>query len=129
MATRDELSEGIINKPKNTALHNRLEQKNAYEKKKAQPNLRYASPQVQLYQFGQDTKNKVIYKDTKNEKIERHTHEHIITKVESRTIGHDKPTANQIKLQSPIIKKLASTPAPDKFGTPSHIIKASNETI
>ncbi len=45
MAASDELTEGTINKPKNTALHNRLEQNSVA---KAKSNLRYASPPVPL---------------------------------------------------------------------------------
>ncbi|MDR3549137.1 MAG: hypothetical protein P4M11_12910 [Candidatus Pacebacteria bacterium] len=45
MATIDELTEGTINKPKNTALHNRLEQKNLLAKSKAHHGFRSVTPQ------------------------------------------------------------------------------------
>ena len=99
MMTSDELTEGIINKPKNTPLHNRLEQKNIKEPRKLPPNMRYASPPMLTYTYGQDLKKTPINKDIK---IEKQVGEQIVAKVD-----HNKPTKYIVKQA---VTKMQSSP-------------------
>ncbi len=66
MAVNDELSEGAINKPKHTALHNRLEQKNTVQLWKGRFNIRHASPHHQMLQAKPLARNPAIIRAEKS---------------------------------------------------------------